>query len=103
MEWGDALRYIGIAGAGIAIGIVLVHLAWRLHWMWRIRRAGPRLLWAAKHRIWREPTASDLSDLRFGPGGSDGVPAPPFSSSRNISPDRSRVWPCTTAAGGSGV
>src|SRR5688572_7966600 len=78
MEWGEALRYMGIAAAGIAAGIVLVHLAWRLHGMWRIRRAGPRRLWAAKHTIWREPTASDLTDLRFGPGGVDGLPLPPF-------------------------
>lgn len=78
MDWGETLSYIGILAAGSVAAFVLVHVAWRLHGMWRIRRAGPRRLWSAKHRIWREPTASDLSDLRFGPGGAQGVPAPPF-------------------------
>jgi hypothetical protein len=50
-----------------------------VHGLWRIRRAGPRRLYAVRHRIWREPSASDLSDLRFGPGGADGVPKPPFT------------------------
>ena len=55
-----------------------MHLLWRLDGIRRIRRAGPRLLLATRHRIWREPTLADLSDLRFGPGGAEGVPQPPF-------------------------
>ena len=53
-------------------------LVWHLRGRWRIRRAGPRRLIASRHRIWREPSAADAADLRFGPGGVDGVPVPPF-------------------------
>jgi hypothetical protein len=58
--------------------LVAVRVTWRLHGLWRIRRAGPRRLRATRHRIWREPSAADSADLSFGPGGRDGVPVPPF-------------------------
>jgi hypothetical protein len=35
-------------------------------------------LLATRHRLWREPSADDLKDLRYGPGGADGVPVAPF-------------------------
>jgi hypothetical protein len=56
----------------------VLYLTWHLHGRWKIRRAGPRRLVASRHRIWREPSAADASDLRFGPEGPDGAPAPPF-------------------------
>ena len=55
----------------IVVGTVVVHVVWRVHGSWKIRRAGPRGLVASRHRIWREPMEADLSDLRFGPGGAD--------------------------------
>ena len=77
MPW-EALGYVLLALAG-AVGVfAAVHLLWRLDGIRRIRRAGPRLLQATRHRVWREPTLADLSDLRFGPGGADGAPQPPF-------------------------
>lgn len=79
MDWGSALRWFLIAVAAVVAGSILLHLGWRLHGQWRIRRAGPRRLSALRHRLWREPTADDLSDLRYGPGGKDRVPAPPFA------------------------
>ncbi len=72
------LWYLVLAGAGIAASIAAVHLAWRLHGKWKIYRAGPRRLWATRHRIWREPQPGDAADLRFGPGGEARAPAPPF-------------------------
>lgn len=78
MEWRVVLGYILVAAAALAVGVAAVYLAWHLHGLWRIRRAGPRRLSAVRHRIWREPTPGDVSDLRFGPGGPDGVPVPPF-------------------------
>jgi hypothetical protein len=78
MSWGETLGYLVLAAAG-AVGVVAaIHLLWRLDGIRRIRRAGPRLLQATRHRIWREPTPGDLADLRFGPGGAGGVPHPPF-------------------------
>jgi hypothetical protein len=78
MDWGDLLIYTAVAVAGITGGFVLVHLAWRIDGSWRIHRAGPRHLRANRHRIWRQPSAGDLTDLRFGPGGAEGAPVPPF-------------------------
>lgn len=74
----DAAWAVFIAIAGVGGGWLVLHAVWRVHGAWKIRRAGPRRLFAARHRIWREPTAHDLADLRFGPGGEAGVPAPPF-------------------------
>lgn len=78
MEWALPIAYLAAALA-VAAGIVrAVHMAWHLDGIRRIRRAGPRRLRATRHRIWREPTAADLTDLRFGPGGKAGAPVPPF-------------------------
>jgi hypothetical protein len=77
MPW-EALGWVLVVIGGAAGVVVAVHLLWRLDGIRRIRRAGPRLLQATRHRIWRQPTLNDLSDLRFGPGGADGTPQPPF-------------------------
>jgi hypothetical protein len=67
------------AAFAAALGVIgAVHLLWRLESVRRIRRARPRRLMATSHAIWREPTASDLADLRFGPGGEPMQPAPPY-------------------------
>ena len=78
MPWVEVFWYAVLAVAGVIAGIVAVHLLWRLDGIRRIRRAGPRLLLAARHRIWREPALADATDLRFGPGGAASVPRPPF-------------------------
>jgi hypothetical protein len=78
MPWFDVLRIVLLVVGGAVAVFAAVHLLWRLDGMRRIRRAGPRLLLAARHRIWREPTLADLSDLRHGPGGAAGAPRPPF-------------------------
>lgn len=77
------LVIVGTLG-GIGAGWILLHAGWRLHGAWRVRRAGPRRLLATRHRLWREPTGHDLADLRFGPGGQDGVPLPPFRFDEEI-------------------
>ena len=78
MDWRDVSIYLVIGAVGTVVTVMAVHIVWRLHGHWKIRRAGRRLLLATHHRIWREPTDADLSDLQFGPGGRDGVPLPPF-------------------------
>jgi hypothetical protein len=79
MSWATALWYVVLALAGMAAGVAAVHLAWRLHGRWKIYRAGPRRLWATRHRIWREPKPGQAVDLRFGPGGETMAPAAPFA------------------------
>ena len=78
MEWAEFLWYAVLVAAGSATAVGAVFLVWHLRGRWRIRRAGPRRLIAIRHRVWREPTRADATDLRFGPGGADGVPVPPF-------------------------
>ena len=78
MDWHRFLWLAALTAAGIVIAVMAVYLVWHLRGRWKIRRAGPTRLVAIRHRIWREPTLADATDLRFGPGGSDGIPAPPF-------------------------
>jgi hypothetical protein len=78
VDWPEVLGYVALVAAGCAAGVGVVFLVWHLRGRWQIRRAGPRRLIARRHRIWREPSAADAADLRFGPGGAEGVPVPPF-------------------------
>lgn len=75
---GRLIEIVVAAGLGTWLVVWLVRLTWQLHGQWKIRRAGPRRLLAARHRIWREPSHADSRDLRYGPGGAEGVPEPPF-------------------------
>ncbi|MEO6212108.1 MAG: hypothetical protein ABIP65_00650 [Vicinamibacterales bacterium] len=68
-----------ITVACVAVGIALVHLAWRTVGAWKIRQAGPRPMLAVKEVLWRDPGAVETLDLRMGPGGADFTPAPPYS------------------------
>jgi len=78
VAWREFLWYGVVAAAGFVAGLWTVYLVWHLRGKWKIRRAGPRRLVAIRHRIWREPSTADAADLRYGPGGADGVPVPPF-------------------------
>lgn len=93
MAWTTALWYFVLAAAGAAAVFAAVHATWRLHGRWKIYRAGPRRLWATRHRLWREPTPADAADLRFGPGGEGLVPAPPFEF---LEEHRSGSQPCVS-------
>src|SRR5688572_6107922 len=75
MSWPIIVALVVI---GFFVAVWGLRLKRRLHSEWRIRRAGPPHLLATRHRIWREPQHRDVDVLRFGPGGEDGVPAPPF-------------------------
>src|ERR1044071_1573868 len=78
MSFAIVVKVVMVASVATTVVAGLVRLAWHLHGQWKIHRAGPRRLRATRHRIWREPDADDLRDLRFGPGGPTGVPASPF-------------------------
>jgi hypothetical protein len=69
-------------GLGVVIAVVVVvalRVGWLVQGAYRIRRAGPRPLLATHHTIWRDPGNVQALDLRNGPGGGDGAPAPPFT------------------------
>ena len=91
MTWLALVGYVAGAALAAAVLTVGVRVGWALHGRWKIRRAGPRRLLATRHRIWREPTLEDSRDLRFGPGGAEGVPLPPF---RFVEEHTSGSQPC---------
>jgi hypothetical protein len=78
VNWREFLWYAALAGVGTVAAVWTVYLVWNLRGRWKIRRAGPRRLIAIRHRIWHEPSLAEATDLRFGPGGAAGAPAPPY-------------------------
>jgi hypothetical protein len=81
-----------LAGAlSLLMATNLLHLGWRVHGHWKIRRAPARRLLATRHRIWREPSRAESRDLRYGPGGPAGVPIAPF---RFVEEHRAGSQPC---------
>ena len=64
--------------AGVIVTAASVRLIWLAIGIYRIRRAGPRPLSASAHVLWRDPGDVASRDLRHGPGGESGAPAPPF-------------------------
>ena len=99
MPWAEVAGYTLLIAAAAATVVAAVHLLWRVDGIRRIRRAGPRLLLATRHRIWREPTSLDLSDLRYGPEGAAGVPRPPF---RFVKEHLTGSHPCVAARDAAG-
>ena len=79
VSWTDAALYAALgAAAALAVSAAL-RLLWRVRGALRVRRAGPPRLLAIRHRLWEDPRAAGPVDLRWGPGGRDGAPAPPFT------------------------
>jgi hypothetical protein len=78
MSLPHAVLYILTAVIGTIVSYACVRLIWRTIGAYRIRRAGPRPLWASRHVLWRDPGIVERLDVRNGPGGSHGPPAPPF-------------------------
>ena len=68
--------WIAVSIVSFAVALVVWRLVWRGAGIYKIRRAGPRRLYASHHRIWRHPP--ETLDLTAGPGGRDGTPTPPF-------------------------
>jgi hypothetical protein len=75
----DLLLWMLVTAAVAAAAVALLRVVWRVRSQVRIQRAGPRPLLASRHRLWRDPGAITLDDMRYGPGGEDGAPRPPFT------------------------
>ena len=95
------MRTLLLTAAAVAITafvvLVVVPAAFRAVGMYRINRAGPRPLRRADHVLWRDPQAEGPLDLRNGPGGADGAPAPPF---RFLEEHRIGSQPCVSVMDG---
>jgi hypothetical protein len=78
MEWQGILFWTAVAIAGAFACSVLARVVWRLRSELQIRKAGPRRLSSSRHRIWRDPGPPTAETMRFGPGGREGAPRPPF-------------------------
>ena len=76
---GAVILWFGLGVVIAAVVVVALRVGWLVQGAYRIRRAGPRLLRATYHTIWRDPGQVESLDLRNGPGGGDGAPAPPFT------------------------
>jgi hypothetical protein len=63
----------------LAAAVLLLRAYWFGVGAYRIRRAGPRRLFSSRYRLWEDRGPINQLDLRHGPGGADGVPAPPFA------------------------
>ena len=78
MDLSKILLYTGVAIAGTIVTAACVRLIWLAIGAYKISRAGPRLLLASRHAIWRDPGDVPALDIVSGPGGSGGAPAGPF-------------------------
>jgi hypothetical protein len=96
---GDILQICLALAIALTAGWLGVRYGIRLHGAWRIWRAGPAVLLASRHRLWREPTETELTDLRFGPGGEAGIPVPPFTF---VAEHRDGSQPCVAVRDGHG-
>ena len=91
--------YLGLAAAAVVAAFFALHAFWRGVGLYRITRAGPRPLRSGRHVIWRDPGAVHELDLREGPGGRVGAPAPPF---RFLEEHQSGSQPCVSVADAAG-
>jgi hypothetical protein len=95
----QTLSYVAWLVAGLLFGYALLRLFWHGLGVYRVRRAGPRPLTAARHVLWRDPGAIERLDLVSGPGGPDCIPVPPY---RFVEEHASGSQPCVSVTDGRG-
>ena len=64
---------------GIIAGYWVVKIFWRVRSALQRHAAGVPEIGATRSVIWRDPGPAERLDLAAGPGGIDGMPAPPFA------------------------
>jgi hypothetical protein len=87
------LSYIGWVIVALGLAAIGLQLFRRGMGYFRVRRAGPRPLVGARHRLWRDPGDVARLDLTSGPGGVEQAPAAPF---RFIEEHRTGSQPCVS-------
>ena len=99
MTPGQVLSDIAWAAAAIAGTYVLLKIFWRVRSHYRVVRAGPRPLGAARHRIWKDPGAVEKLRLDVGPGGRHQMPTPPY---RFLEEHATGTQPCVSVRDANG-
>src|SRR5688500_13708615 len=87
----EVLSYIAYSAAGIAAAAVALRVFWRTLGYYKVRKAGPRPLFGARHRLWRDPGPVGALDLTAGPGGPGQAPKAPY---RFIEEHSTGTQPC---------
>jgi hypothetical protein len=87
----ELLSYIAWVSAAVCTAYLALRLFWMARGRYKLRKAGPRPLAAARHRLWRDPGIVEDLDLAAGPGGSAHAPVPPH---RFVEEHRCGSQPC---------
>jgi hypothetical protein len=74
----EVLSYIAWSIAGVVAVFFGRRLFWRTLGSYRVRKAGPRPIFGARHRLWRDPGAIERLDMTSGPGGPAQMPEAPY-------------------------
>src|SRR5881392_2374857 len=93
----QALSYAAWVLAALLFGYGVLRLFWHALGVYKVRRAGPRPLAAARHVLWRDPGDVERLDLVSGPGGRDCMPVPPY---RFLAEHASGSQPCVSVIDG---
>ena len=89
----EVLSYTAWIGGGIVVAVVALHLFWRTVGFYKVWKAGPRPLFGARHRLWRDPGDVERLDIESGPGGRGYLPKAPF---RFIEEHSTGTQPCVS-------
>ena len=95
----QTLSYTAWAAAAVVGGYALLRAFWAAVAVYKVHKAGPRPLGAARHRLWRDPGAVESLDLAIGPGGRDYIPVPPY---RFLEEHASGSQPCVSVTDAKG-
>jgi hypothetical protein len=75
----EVLSYIAWFAAGVIAAYFALQFFWRAKGSYKVWRAGPRLLFGVRHRLWKDPGDVARLDLTSGPGGPSQKPLAPFT------------------------
>ena len=89
----EILSYIAYAAAAVAATLLGLRLFWWTLGYYKVKKAGPRPLFGARHRLWRDPGEIEGLDMIAGPGGPVYMPRPPY---RFIEEHSTGTQPCVS-------
>ena len=96
---GEVLSYIAWSIAGVAVVFFGLRVFWRTLGSYKVWKAGPRPIFGARHRLWRDPGAIERLDMTSGPGGPEQMPEAPY---RFLEEPSSGSQPCLSVSDANG-